>query len=59
MNNHIAMLYMKAMTEGKLFEKEKRKNIVRSYPLKKTCFAKDKAQSYTVFFKFETLLHSK
>ena len=49
MNNHIAMLYMKAMTEGKLFEKEKRKNIVRSYPLKKTCFAKDNAKAILFF----------
>lgn len=49
MNNHIAMLYMKAMSEGKLFEKEKRKYIERSYPLKKTCFAKDKAKSILFF----------
>lgn len=45
MNNHIAMLYMKAMSEGKLFRKEKRKYIDRFYPLKKTCFNKDKAKA--------------
>ncbi|MGM9912838.1 glycosyltransferase [Floccifex sp.] len=45
MNNHIAMLYMKAMSEGKLYQKEKRKYIDRFYPLKKTCFYKDKAKA--------------
>lgn len=41
MANHIAMLYMKGMSEGKLFEKDKRKYIDRFYPLKRVCFAKD------------------
>lgn len=42
MDNHIAMLYMKAMSEGKLFQKETRKYVDRFYPLRKTCFYKDK-----------------
>ena len=45
MDNHIAMLYMKAMSEGKLYQKDKRKYIDRFYPLKKTCFYKDKAKA--------------
>ncbi|WP_158552275.1 MULTISPECIES: glycosyltransferase [unclassified Amedibacterium] len=45
MDNHIAMLYMKAMSEGKLFQREKNKYVNRFYPLKKTCFPKDKAKA--------------
>lgn len=39
MNNHIAMLYMKGMTEGKLYKKQKK--VDRFYPLRKVCFIKD------------------
>lgn len=43
MDNHIAMLYMKGVTEGKLYQ-EKIK-IDRFYPLRKACFAKDRAKA--------------
>lgn len=43
MDNHIAMLYMKGMTEGKLYQKHVK--IDRFYPLKKVCFAKDRAKA--------------
>ena len=46
MDNHIAMLYMKAMSEGKLYQKDKRKYIDRFYPLKKTCFYKERQKQY-------------
>ena len=45
MDNHIAMLYMKGMSEGKLYEKKKRKYIDRFYPLKKACFMKDRIKA--------------
>lgn len=43
MDNHIAMLYMKGMTEGKLYQTETKVN--RFYPLRKVCFAKDRAKA--------------
>lgn len=50
MNNHIAMIYMKAMTIGKLFDKNKRKYINRFYPLKKSYFLFDRAKSLLFAF---------
>lgn len=43
MNNHIAMLYMKGMTEGRLFRTNTK--IDRFYPLRKVCFKKDRAKA--------------
>lgn len=43
MDNHIAMLYMKGMTEGKLYQKQVK--VDRFYPLRKVCFAKDRAKA--------------
>ena len=45
MDNHIAMLYMKGMSEGKLYEKDKRKYVDRFYPLKKACFMEDRMKA--------------
>lgn len=45
MKNHIAMVYMKAMCIGKLYRKDYRKKIKRCYPLKNTCFIKDKCKA--------------
>lgn len=45
MNNHIAMVYMKAMSIGKMYEKGKKNYIDRFYPIRKTCFPIDKAKS--------------
>ncbi|MDW2799766.1 glycosyltransferase [Clostridium boliviensis] len=55
MNNHIAMLYMKAMSEGKLYQKKYVGLINRSYPLKKTCYFKDKMKS--ILFAFSLRLY--
>lgn len=59
MNNHIAMLYMKGMSEGKLFRKETKKNIDRFFPLKKTCFVKDRAKAilFAVSLKYYYILN--
>lgn len=43
MDNHIAMLYMKGMTEGKLYQKQVK--VDRFYPLRRVCFAKDRAKA--------------
>ena len=43
MDNHIAMLYMKGMTEGELYQKQVK--VDRFYPLRKVCFAKDRAKA--------------
>lgn len=43
MNNHIAMLYMKGMTEGKMYKKQVK--IDKFYPMRKVCFAKDRAKA--------------
>lgn len=43
MNNHIAMLYMRGMTEGKLYNKQV--GLDRFYPLRNVCFAKDRAKA--------------
>ena len=50
MNNHIAMLYMKAMCEGKLYRKEYNQKIDRTFPIKNVCFLKDivKAILFTI-----------
>ncbi len=45
MNNHIAMVYFKAMCRGKLYRKKYRKSIDRFLPIKKACFFKDKAKA--------------
>lgn len=43
MDNHIAMLYMKGMTEGKLYQKQIK--VDRFYPLRKVCFTKDRVKA--------------
>lgn len=43
MDNHIAMLYMKGMAEGKLYKKKA--VIDRFYPLRNVCFAKDRIKA--------------
>lgn len=45
MNNHIAMLYMKAMCRGKLYRKEYRKLIDRTFPIKNTVFMYDQIKA--------------
>lgn len=49
MDNHIAMLYMKAMTRGKLYRKRYIGLIDRSYPLKKTNTFYDKIKALIFF----------
>lgn len=44
MDNHIAMLYMKGMTEGKLYQKQVK--VDRFYPLRKACFTKDRMKAF-------------
>ncbi len=59
MDNHIAMLYMKGMTEGKLYQKQV--EIDRFYPLRKACFAKDRvkailfALNLKIYYKINTM----
>lgn len=45
MDNHIAMLYMKALTIGKLFETDSSNIVDRTYPLKRAYFFKDKIKA--------------
>lgn len=45
MNNHIAMLYMKAMTRGKLYRKPYCRFIEKSFPLKNTIFIYDRLKA--------------
>lgn len=60
MDNHIAMLYMKGMSEGKMYEKNKKKYINRFYPLQKVCFMKDrfKATIFAVNLKLYYILNN-
>lgn len=45
MRNHIAMLYMKATTMGKLYRKDYKKNISRIFPICNVCTAQDTIKS--------------
>lgn len=53
MDNHIAMLYMKGMTEGRLYQTNM--EIDRFYPLRKVCFKKDRAKA--ILFAFSLRLY--
>lgn len=59
MDNHIAMLYMKGMTVGKLYKKQVK--IDRFYPLRKAYFLKDRAKailfaiSLKLYYKINTM----
>lgn len=55
MDNHIAMLYMKGMTEGRLYQTNM--EIDRFYPLRKVCFKKDRAKA--ILFAFSLRLYYK
>lgn len=58
--NHIAKLYMKAMTEGKLYERDKRKHIERLFPLRRAYFVKEriKAIIFAISLHFYYILNS-
>lgn len=53
MDNHIAMLYMKAMCRGRLYRKQYRTLISRTFPLKHTCFLYDKMKAVLFFLSLE------
>ena len=53
MDNHIAMLYMKGMTEGRLYQTNM--EIDRFYPLRKVCFKKDRIKA--ILFAFSLRLY--
>lgn len=53
MDNHIAMLYMKGMTERRLYQTNM--EIDRFYPLRKVCFKKDRAKA--ILFAFSLRLY--
>ena len=53
MDNHIAMLYMKGMTEGRLYQTNM--EIDRFYPLRKVCFKKDRVKA--ILFAFSLRLY--
>lgn len=59
MDNHVAMLYMKALTVGKLFQRNLCKNLERTYPLKRVCFFKDmmKAVIFAMSFRLYYFLN--
>lgn len=65
MNNHISMLYMKAMCEGKLYRKPYSQKIDRTFPIKNVCFLKDIVKgilfaiSLRIYYLFDCLMGQK
>ncbi|WMJ85814.1 glycosyltransferase family 2 protein [Anaerocolumna sp. MB42-C2] len=55
MNNHIAMLYMKAMCRGKLYRKKYIHNIDKRYPWKRVLFIYDRIKA--ILFSFSLRLY--
>lgn len=56
LNNHLAMLYMKAMTTGRMYENGKKNYIDRLYPIKKAYFWQEKLKS--ILFMMNLKLYS-
>ena len=49
LKNHVAMIYMKAVSRGKLFRKEFKKQVDRKFPLKRAYYLKDKLKAFIFF----------
>ena len=50
MNNHIAMIYMKAISRGKLYKSEYKSNIARTFPLKRAYYLKERVKALLFAF---------
>lgn len=50
LKNHIAMIYMKAVSRGNLWGTIDKKNISRVFPINRACFFKDRLKSVLFFF---------
>lgn len=57
MDNHIAMLYMKGVSRGRLYRRNNRVKIRRFYPLQKACLPKDRVKA--VLFAVSLRLYSR
>ena len=50
LNNHLSMLYMKAMTIGKMYEKNKKKYIDKFFPIKKAYLFQERMKALLFLF---------